>query len=227
MKDIIKTLNEKVSVPGNDLKAKQMTEQILLKEPNNTKALVIICVYYFMLADDATTRAIKIKYYDFAEHYARKAIAIDGKTADAHFFLGSCIGRCVELKGTLFALRNAKKGMREIEKTIEIDPNLTGDFDIRAKAVLGAYYATLPSFLGGSIEKAEKILNESMTLYPHLTLNYIELARVYIKQGKKEEVRKLLRQMLEVKEPYDKVDFVLYDMRDARILLEEIEGHNK
>lgn len=79
-------------------------------------------------------------------------IAKNRDCARCAHLLGRSYGRMAERAGWVEALRLAQKTRNALEYAVELDPD-----DLDAIADLIAYYRAAPSFLGGSLEKAEAL----------------------------------------------------------------------
>jgi tetratricopeptide (TPR) repeat protein len=78
-----------------------------------------------------------------------KAVALNPKSAEAHYRLGSAYGSMAR-KASLFSQASlASKTREEFEKAVELDPN-----HLDARQGLLQYYTLAPGFMGGSYDKA-------------------------------------------------------------------------
>jgi tetratricopeptide (TPR) repeat protein len=116
------------------------------------------------LADDlydTALRAFDRGSFDRAAALLERLIESDSSCARCAHLLGRSYGRLAERAGWVEALRLAQKTRSALEYAVELDPD-----DPDAIADLIKYYRAAPSFLGGSIEKAEALeqrLEELMT----------------------------------------------------------------
>ncbi|MCX5777050.1 MAG: tetratricopeptide repeat protein [Candidatus Firestonebacteria bacterium] len=202
----------------NALKAKEITVQLLEAEPENVKALVLIARYYMFAGERLEKEEEKRTTYEKSVEYAKKALKLDEKSPDAHFYHAAALGRCAQLKGIFNAIGSAGEIKKEFERTLELDPKHP-----IAKIALANYFYQVPGFFGGSTEKAIELLKESMETHPNLTMAYVDMARIYKNQGKKKEAKELLQKVIENQTPAIAANFYLYDKKEAEALLKELE----
>lgn len=201
----------------NAVKAKEIAEQILEKEPESVKAIVLVSRYYVFCGENMKTDDERRVTYEKGVEYAKKALKLNDKSADAHFYYAAGLGRCAQLKGIFNAIGSAGEIKKEFEVTLTLDPKHP-----IAKVALANYYYQVPGLFGGSTEKAIELLKESMVAHPNLTMAYVDLARVYKNQGKKKEAIELLEKVIENKTPALEANYHLYDKKDAEGLLKEL-----
>ena len=78
-----------------------------------------------------------------------KAIALEPKNADYHYFLGAAYGEMAQEAGMLKAASLAKKTKAEFEQAVALDPKHTD-----ARMGLVSFYLLAPGFMGGGDDKA-------------------------------------------------------------------------
>ncbi len=201
----------------NALKAKELAWQIMEKEPGNVNALVLISRIYLFSGENLEKEEDKRAAYEKGTEYAKKALGLDLKNANAHFYYGAGLGRCAQLKGIFNAIGSAGEIKKEFEKALELDPKHPV-----AKVALANYYYQVPGLFGGSTEKAIELLKEALELYPNLTMASVDLARIYKNQGKKKEALALLEKVVENKTPAPEANYYLYDKKEALEMLKEL-----
>ncbi|OGF48132.1 MAG: hypothetical protein A2231_09215 [Candidatus Firestonebacteria bacterium RIFOXYA2_FULL_40_8] len=200
----------------NALNANELTLQLLEKEPENVKAVVLVSRYYLFCGENMKTEDEKRKTYEKGVEYAKKALKLDEKSADAHFYYAASLGRCAQLKGIFNAMGSAGEIKKEFERTLELNPKHP-----IAKVALANYYYQVPGLFGGSTEKAIELLKEAMAADPCVSMPYIDLAKIYINQGKKKEALELLNAVIDMKNPSLPANYYLYDKKEAEKLLKE------
>ncbi|OGF46757.1 MAG: hypothetical protein A2452_09390 [Candidatus Firestonebacteria bacterium RIFOXYC2_FULL_39_67] len=201
----------------NAVKAEEIAGQILSAEPENVKALVLLSRYYLFSGEGLTKEDDRRTTYEKGTEYAKKALKLDDKSADAHFYYGAGLGRCAQLKGIFNALGSAGEIKREFERTLELNPKHP-----IAKVALANYYYQVPGLFGGNTEKAIELLNEVIKADPLISMPYIDLAIIYKNQGKKKEAVELLNTVMDMKNPALPANYYLYDRKDAEKLLKEL-----
>lgn len=122
----------------------QYQEVIRLLEPvaaQNPEAQELIGRAWFMLAD-----------YKKAAEWFEKAVAARPNESDYHHWLGKAYGRRAETSNPFLAPVLANKARQCFEKAVELNPK-----NLEAVNDLFSYYLEAPGFLGGGLDKAEKL----------------------------------------------------------------------
>jgi len=91
----------------NALKAKELAGQITEKEPGNVNALILLSRAYFFSGENLEKDDDRRAAYEKGTEYAKKALGLDIKNANAHFYYGAGLGRCAQLKGIFNAIGSA------------------------------------------------------------------------------------------------------------------------
>ncbi len=159
----------------------------------------------------------KIRVFKNGMDVAKKAIELDPNNPDAHFFYVANLGSLGETHGVLRSLFLLPKIRRELELILELDPN-----HIYGLGMTGLLYYSLPSFLGGDLHISEIYLRRAMRLDPHLTILKIYLAKTLMKQKKYEEAKKILKEVIEEKNPSVYADWYL-DKKMTEKMIAKIE----
>ncbi len=107
---------------------------------------------------------------------ADAAIALDERSADAHFAVVCNLGKATGLTGVGFgALRAVSRLRREIDLTLALAPD-----HAEAMAAKGALLARLPRWLGGDRREAEVWLRRALTADPRNTTARSYLAEIEV-----------------------------------------------
>ena len=165
------------------------------------------------------TGAADLKKKTFLEgiEYAKKAIAIDPKRPDGHFWLGVCYGVYGEAKGVLKSLSLVKPIKAEMRRVLEIDPAYDRG---GADRVLGRVYHQLPGFAGGSEKLSLQHLEKAVEYGPRVGLNLIYLADTYLSLDRVEDARKALETILTMEPMPDLLPETAEEQAQARERLE-------
>jgi hypothetical protein len=155
----------------------------------------------------------KRRSYTEGLRLARQAVLVDDQNADAHFAVFANHGRLQLLDGAVPNPFTLAKANRELERTLELDPNHAD-----ALAAKGGMYRQLPRLLGGSLDKAETLLTRAISLNPNSVGARIELARLYQDRGRAEDGVPLLQAASAVAKRQGKHR----QLAEARLLLEKI-----
>jgi tetratricopeptide (TPR) repeat protein len=136
-----------------------------------------------------------------AERHARVAVASEPRNAHAHFALAQALGRITLALPTTDRLPYATEIHKEALACLDLAPN---DADcLHVLALWSAEYMRLGAFTremantmtGGKLfanatwAEAERDLLAAIKLEPKRTLHHLDLARIYLDQGKKADAR--------------------------------------
>jgi len=107
---------------------------------------------------------------------ADAALAIDERSADAHFAVVCNLGKATGLTGVGFgAIKAVHRLRREIDLTLALAPD-----HAEAMAAKGALLARLPRWLGGDRREAELWLRRALTTDPRNTTARSYLAEIEV-----------------------------------------------
>jgi tetratricopeptide (TPR) repeat protein len=90
--------------------------------------------------------------YKEASEQLEKAVQLEPGGAKIFLWLGRSLGRRAEASSFLTALPYARRCREALERSVALDGE-----SVEAMSDLAAYYIEAPSFLGGGLEKAEKL----------------------------------------------------------------------
>jgi Tfp pilus assembly protein PilF len=106
---------------------------------------------------------------------------------------------------------------REIETILALDPR-----SVRAHALAGNVYMEVPRLAGGDRARAEAHFKKGLEIDPRFTVLRVDLARLYISDGRYAEARQELTRVLDERAPRIVADWTVKDLPRARTLLESI-----
>jgi tetratricopeptide (TPR) repeat protein len=98
---------------------------------------------------------------DLAYSSAEKAVELDPKNADYHYFLGTASGYKAEHSNWFSGLSLARKAQHEFLTAVELNPN-----NVDAQRDLISYYIAAPGIAGGGDEKAQAQITELDVAHP-------------------------------------------------------------
>ena len=174
-----------------------MTEEILKRDPDSVEALVFLSRVWLTYGYvKARTKDDLIRVFENGREAAKKAIEIDPRNADAHFFYVANLASLGDTKGLFNSLFMLPEVRRELETVLELDPD-----NVNGLAMTGALYLYLPSILGGDLHISEVYLRRSVSLNPHISSAGLYLAANLKRQKKYEEAIKVLRGILDDRDP--------------------------
>ena len=125
---------------------------------------------------------------------ARAAIALEPNRPEGHMWLAANMGALAESFGLRQGLKYRGAIKDELLTVLRIDPAFQQGSADRA---LGRWYFKVPGLFGGSNRKSEEHLRRSLMYAPHSTISHYFLAETLLDEGKKEEARAELQQVLD------------------------------
>ncbi|MBI4376679.1 MAG: glycerate kinase [Elusimicrobia bacterium] len=158
----------------------------------------------------------RLEFFGKAERAARRAAALDPKSAEARFTLAIALGRSGQTQGMLKSLFLIGSIKEELRAVLELDPKHAGAHHATAQMLM-----QIPGFAGGDKKKAVLEFEKALALAPDETLHYPALAEAYLAVGEKEKAVEVLKRALEIKEPRDPAQYEK-DLRESRELLERL-----
>jgi tetratricopeptide (TPR) repeat protein len=124
----------------------------------------------------------------------RTAVRIASDKPEGHFWIAANMGALAESFGLRQGLKYRGPIKDELEATLRLDPAfLQGSAD----RALGRWYNEVPRLFGGSNKESEAHLRKSLTYNPQSTITLYFLAETLLDEGKKDEARKTLQQVLD------------------------------
>lgn len=142
----------------------------------------------------AKDRVERQAHFERGNQLAEEAVALDDANAQAHFGIVCNMGELMRLDGEtisdVFALRTL---MKEIDRTLELDPNHT-----EALATKGTLLLRLPRLVGGDPPEGEAMLRRVVDLDPKAVSSRLALAKTCTARGEREEAISLATRALEI-----------------------------
>lgn len=201
---------------GHADEAIRLYKKVLKVDPKSHGAFWRLARSYKWKGDMATSIQERVAAYRAAERYAKKAVALNPEAVNGHLMLGISYGLVGATEGGIKAVRLLPLLKQEMNIVLEKDPK-----NEIAHLVYGVLYRVLPGFLGGSSSKSIKALKKAIKANPYRTTHYLELAKSYLKKGKKKAAKKSLQELLAIVNPTDFVQ-ARSDRKDANELLEKL-----
>jgi len=175
-----------------------MIEGLIAKDQSSYEAFWRLARLKYNLADRETSQSSKEKLLQAAIDAGKKAVALDGKRVEGHFWLAASAGAYADLKGGLQSLSIVKGVRREFEAAVAIDPKYeNGD----AYSALGQIDLNLPKLLGGNEKRGIERLEQGLEIGKTNADLKVTLADVYMKKDRKDEARKLLESVINGTDP--------------------------
>jgi tetratricopeptide (TPR) repeat protein len=170
--------------------------KVLDLDPQNAEALSKIARVYIDFGDvipESTPdwEAKRLKQYQIAEQYARKAVKADPNVVWGHFYVAASLGSMTTVSPVAKQIDMAGEIRVAIEKAIALDPQNGFAYHVygvwhRKMAEIGKmsrmfasviYGRSIPT---GTMEKSIEYLNKAVALNPTVIVSRLELARTYV-----------------------------------------------
>lgn len=161
-------------------KALVVYEEILTKEPNSVEVLWKAARSCFWMGDHAADKKQKVADFEKGIAYAKRAVEIEPRSVDAHFWLAGLWGSYGETKGVLKSLSLVKPIRKELETVNRLNDRYQGGAGYR---VLGIVDYKVPGFAGGSKKRAIEQLNKALTIDPSNAFNHYYAAEYFATAG--------------------------------------------
>lgn len=180
--------------------------------PTHIEALSYSSLLCANIGHRSNDSKFKKSYYEAAIIYARDALKVNSKNADANFAMAVAYGRKVyTIMSPKPRIAMSAKIKKYAEQAVLYNPN-----DYKALTLLGMWHyerATLTfaekkivAFLGGlpngSLQNARNYLEKSLRLNSKNIATYLELGKVYKEIGKKQESIKTWQKALALMNQY-------------------------
>ena len=169
-----------------------------LRDPSDYEVLWRIAKFSYSLSDRTNDKKEQERLLHQGIDAAKKAIAIDSKRVEAHFWLAANLGTYSEMKGIWKSLSSLHSIRSEFETAMKIDPVYDNGAVYLA---LGEMDLRVPGFLGGDDQKGLRMLEEGYRKAPSNADLKLTLAAVYVKKGRKDDGKRLLQSVLDTEDP--------------------------
>jgi tetratricopeptide (TPR) repeat protein len=193
-----------------------------LKADSSIENLVALARVSFICGDiRATTDDQKLAAYDRGRQVAKRAMELEPKNVEAHFWYALNTARWGQTKGMVRSLSLLPAVQEEIQTILQLDAKFTPVY-----ALAGNVFYEVPGFLGGDLQKAEAMFRKGLEQDPRFTAMRVGLGKTLIRLGRVTEARHELQTVLEEKAPINPADWVLRDTGEARELLEALKSES-
>lgn len=172
------------------VKAIESYEKALAVETGSVEASWKLARACYWLGKHTDGDDAKLAIYKKGIDVAKRAISLDAKSVESHFWLGVSYGKYGETKGIMNSLALVDPIKKEMQIVLELDESFDGGGGHR---VLGRLYHKLPGIAGGDTEKALDHLKKALKFDESRLLNHLFLAEVYIAADDEKNARKHLK----------------------------------
>jgi predicted Zn-dependent protease len=175
-----------------------LMEQSAVRDPKNYEAWWRLARARYYAGDREKDQAKKERLFLSGVDAAKKAIELDDKRVEGHFWYAANEGEYADLKGALQSLGLVKTIRREFETALAINPAYENGTIFSA---LGQIDLNLPRILGGNEKRGIERLEAGLKVGPDNAELKVTLAEVYIKKGRKDEAKPLLESVIKNSDP--------------------------
>jgi len=205
--------------PGRLARAIQLYEMALDLRPDDYEILWKLSRMHQMYGEtlDDRQRKRKIALWKKGTAYGKRAVKANPNSTEAHFYYMSNMGSIARLQGTLSSLWRFRKIKKEMDKTLELNPDFPPALVARAQ-----YLTEMPSIFGGDEKEAMSLYKRALELDPGYLIAYYYLARMEAKQNHYDEAIAWLDHIIHCPEEYRSGNWASIDLPLSRALLKEI-----
>ncbi len=149
-------------------------------------------------------RTSRVGHFEKGQILGEQAVALDDRSADAHFALFCNLGELMRIDGELSitSVMGFRRIMKELDRTLELAPE-----HLDALSAKGTFLIRLPSLLGGDREKGEKLLQYVLQKGPQAVNARLSLAKSYCANGRHSEALVLASEALDIAQAQRMDDF--------------------
>ncbi len=153
------------------------------------------------IAQDKTRR---VAHFEKGRALGEQAVALDDRSADAHFALFCNLGELMRIDGelTITSVWGFRRMSKELDRTLELSPD-----HLDALSAKGTFLVRLPSMLGGDRGKGEKLLQYVLQKEPQSINARLSLAKSYCADGRHHEAILLATEALDLAQAEQQDDF--------------------
>ena len=203
-------------------RARDLLEAAVARDGTDVRVLVMLSRAWYLYAENRTeTEEARLTAYEKGWAAAERAIARAPNDPDAHLWLAINLGSWAQVKGLFRSLITLNTVRREVDTVLRLDPN-----NVDAHIMAGSLNREIPAIMGGDKAKSEEYFKTAKRLAPHRSGARIELAKLYIKQGRIPEARQELQGVLDESAPEDRSRWQLVEVPRAREMLRSVGTAN-
>src|SRR4249920_1726308 len=149
-------------------------------------------------------RTSRVGHFEKGQALGEQAVALDDRSADAHFALFCNLGELMRVDGevNITSVMGFRRITKELDRTLELAPD-----HLDALSAKGTFLLRLPSLLGGDREKGEKLLLYVLLRAPQSVNARLGLAKTYCADGRHNEAISLASEALDLAQTQKQDDF--------------------
>jgi len=149
-------------------------------------------------------RTSRVGHFEKGQALGEQAVALDDRSADAHFALFCNLGELMRVDGevNITSVLGFRRMTKELDRTLELAPD-----HLDALSAKGTFLLRLPAMLGGDKEKGEKLLLYVLLKAPQSVNARLSLAKTYCADGRHSEALSLASEALDLAQTQKQDDF--------------------
>ena len=149
-------------------------------------------------------RASRVGHFEKGQAMGEQAVALNDRSADAHFALFCNLGELMRIDGELSitSVMGFRRMTKELDRTLELAPD-----HLDALSAKGTFLLRLPFLLGGDREKGEMLLRYVLLKSPQSVNARLSLAKSYCADGRHSEALSLASEALSLAQAHRLDDF--------------------
>jgi tetratricopeptide (TPR) repeat protein len=195
----------KLEAALNESGALEKLTRVLQINPNHYFALWKASELCSRIGSKQPTKKEKMAYFIIGRKYAESAIKTCSKCADGYYALSVAMGKLALTAPNKDKIEAVKGIKSNVEKALQFNPehgrawHVLGKWhyevdglNVMERTAVKIMYGGLPP---ASIEQSISAYEKAKQLEPNFALNYLELAKAYIRAGKKEQAIALLQKL--------------------------------
>jgi pyruvate/2-oxoglutarate dehydrogenase complex dihydrolipoamide dehydrogenase (E3) component len=197
----------------------QGLEQAIKSDPDPANLVALARVSFIWGDIRSTDRDQKLRAYDRGRQVGKRAVELDPRNPQAHFWYAINTARWGQTKGIVRSLFLLPTVEAEIQLILDLDPEFTAVY-----ALAGNVFYEVPGVLGGGLHKAEAMFRKGLEQDPRFTAMRVGLGKTLLKLGHPAEAKREFQSVLNEQMPSNPADWTLRDTKEARELLASISG---
>ena len=152
--------------------------------------LAMMCQIYGQSLPE-NDRNSRLSVWKKGRRYGERAMKANPEGKEGHFWYMSNLGSFVQIKGKIASLLNLGKIKKEMNRTLEIDPDYPPALVARAQLL-----TQVPGIFGRDEEEAMRLYRHAVEVDPTYYIAYYYMAELHVKNGRLDEAVKNLEKIL-------------------------------
>lgn len=195
----------RLEAAGQEAAALDKLRQVLQSNPQHYYALWKTSELYSRLGAMQKTKSAQIAYYTNGKQYAEKAIRVNPNNADGYYALSVAMGRMALAGPNKEKIAAVKAIKSNAEKALRLNPihgrawHVLGKWHYEVSGLNFVERTAVKVFYGGfpqaSIEESIRAYEKAQALEPYFALNYLELAKAYIRNDQEGKAKGALQKL--------------------------------